>query len=215
MTNLDDLVLLFVQFSPKSIFKFINTHTCHRRDKDDGQIQFLQFLGRLQFFEFLFVDSIYLRNGEDTCLGKQFGVILLQFVEQDLIFLHDIFTGRRNHKEQYCVAFYMTQETQSETFSLACAFNNTGYICHTERTTVAVGDDAQLGRKRSKRIVCYLGFGCRDHTKQRTLAGIGKSHETDICQHLELHNDGAFLGRFTGLCITRSLVGSSTEMPVT
>ena len=215
MTNLYDLVLFLIEFRPEGIFEFIYTHTCYRGDEHDRQVEFLQFLGGLQFFKFFLVNSIYLGYRQDTCLGQQLRIILLQLIEQYLIFFDDIFAGSRNHKEQYCIALDMAKEPQTEAFTFTRALYDTRDIGHTERPTVTVRDNTELRRQRGKRIVCYLRLGGRNDTQECRFARIREAYETHIRQHFELHDDRSFLCRFTGLRIARRLIGSCTEMPVT
>ena len=108
----------------------------------------------------------------------------------------------------------MSQETEPESFPLACSLDDTGYVRHAERPSVPIGDNAQLGRECGERVIGYLRFGGRDYTEHGGLAGIREADKTHVRQYFELHDDRPFLRRFTGLCITGRLVGGGTEMPV-
>ena len=68
--------------------------------------------------------------------------------------------------------------------------------------------------KGRERIIGNLRFGSRNNRQERRFAGIGETYQSHVRQHFELQDDIPLLTRFTGLGITRSLVGGSTEMPV-
>ena len=108
----------------------------------------------------------------------------------------------------------MAQETQSQSSSFGCTFDDTGYICHTKRLIIAVGHNTQLRCQSGERIIRYLWFSCANHRKQGGFTRIWETYQTYIRQHLELQNHIGFHTGLTRLCITRCLVGSSTEMPV-
>ena len=172
-------------------------------------------IDRRQFVAFIVqTRQVGLGDSQYARLGQQLGVVLLQLIEQNLILRLDIGAGSRNHEEQHGIALYVSKEPQTESLAFARTLDDTGDICHTERPSVAIGDDAELRRKGCERIVRDLRFGGRDDAEQRRFACVRKSDQTNICQHFELHDDGAFLRRFAGLRITRSLIGSRTEMPV-
>ena len=79
---------------------------------------------------------------------------------------------------------------------------------------VAIIDNSQRGLKGGKRIVGYLGTGTGDRRQQGGLARIGESHQSDICQKFQLHDNSHLLHRLAWLCITGSLVGRSAELEV-
>ena len=69
---------------------------------------------------------------------EHIGIEVAQLVEQNLILFLYVIGVARHHKKQQRVAFYMAKEAQSESFSFACALDNTRYIGHDKRLIVVV-----------------------------------------------------------------------------
>ena len=108
----------------------------------------------------------------------------------------------------------MTEEAQTQAPPLAGALDDAGDIRHDERAVVAIAHDAEVRLQRSERIVGNLRFGRGDDGKEGGLPGVGKAHETDVGQELQLENNRPLLGRFAGLGITRGLIRGRPEIPV-
>ena len=241
MRDVNHLVALFDQFRPQSVLQFIETLMRHggeeahlhrsrvvaplvRRLGCLGVVDGM--LGKVfpEVLDGIGVHSVTFGNAQHTRLREQFGVIFTQFVEQDLVLAQDSVgradsafqvVGRgRNEEQQDSVAFDMPQETESQTFAFGCPLDDSGDVRHAERLFVAIGDNAQLRRKCSERIVGYLGFGGADYREERRFACIGEAHEAHVRQNLELQDDVLFLTRLAGLRVTRGLIGGSAEMPV-
>ena len=216
MGNLYHLILLFVQLYPKHVLQLADTQSADGRNVYHGNPQFLGELrvARCALRVRGIFQEVALADGEDTRFGEQFGVVFLQFVEQDMVLRCDVFRRGRHHEQQDGIALDMSQEAQSEPLAFGSALNDSRDVCHAERLPIAIGDNAQLGGEGGEGIVGYLGFGSRDHAQQGGLSGIGESYESHIRQHFQLQNHIALLRGLSGLCIARCLVGGGAEMPV-
>ena len=109
----------------------------------------------------------------------------------------------------------MAQETGSKATALVSALDNTGDVGHNERLMVAHLNDTQIRFECGKGVVGNLRLCGRDNRQERTLTSIGEAHKTYIGQHLKLQDEGTLIAILTGLCIARSLIRSTLEVPVT
>ena len=108
----------------------------------------------------------------------------------------------------------MTKESQTESFTLRGALDDTRDICHHKRLAVTIADDAQRGFHRGERIVSYLRTRIRQSRYQSRFTSIGEAHQSDIREQLQLEDDGHLLHRLTRLGIARRLVGCRAELEI-
>jgi hypothetical protein len=67
-----------------------------------------------------------------------------------------------------------------------CSFNQPGHICHNKGTKVTQVNYAQVWFQCGERVVCDLGPGCGNGGDEGRLAGVRKSHQTDVGKQFEL-----------------------------
>ena len=108
----------------------------------------------------------------------------------------------------------MAQKAGAESAALVRPLDDAGNVGHDERFMVANLHDAQIGFERGEGIVGDLGFGGGNSREQRTLARIGKAHQSHVGQHLQFENESPFVALFARLGVARRLVGGAFEMPV-
>ena len=162
----------------------------------------------------LLVNHIALGDRQQSLLVQEFGVVLRELAQQNIVILLNIIAIGRNHKQQHRISLDVAQEACADTLALVCALDNSGNIRHNERLMVASLDNAQIRLQSSKCVVCNLGFGCRNNRQQGTLAGIGEAYKTYICQDLQFEDECALSTLLTRLCIAWSLVCGGLEVPV-
>ena len=63
---------------------------------------------------------------------EHFGVKLLQFVEQYLIFVLDVVGIARHHEQQKRITFDVTQKAKPQTFTRTCTFYDARNVGHHE-----------------------------------------------------------------------------------
>ena len=135
---------------------------------------------RLDFVHQFLIEHIALGNCQHPLFVQHFRIECTQFVQQDIIFFTDIITVRRNHKQQQGVAFDMTQETESQTFTLTGSLDNSRNVRHYKRFPIMIGNDTQIRFECRKRIIGNLRFGSRNGRKQGRLSRIRESYQTDV-----------------------------------
>ena len=145
---------------------------------------------------------------------EEFGVVFLEFLEQDVVFLADVHAFARDHEEEYGVTFDMAQEPQTETFALRGAFDDAWDVGDAEGLVVVVLHYAEVGCQSGEGVVGDFGFSCGHDRKESGFSGIGETDETDIGEDFEFDYDPTFFGRFARLGVARRLVGGGFEMVV-
>ena len=160
------------------------------------------------------IHHIALGDGQQSLLVEQFGVVLPQLAQQNLIVAGDIVGVGRHHKEQHRVALDVAQKACADTPTLVGALNDTGDVGHHKGVSVPHLHDAEIGLEGGEGIVCNFGLGGRHHREQRRFARIGEAHQSHIGQHFEFKYEGSLLSLLTGLCVTWSLICGGLEVPV-
>ena len=96
VADLDDLVLFLLQLFPERVFQFLNTQSADRRDAQHLDAEFLLQRRRI---DGLFGLDIAFGDSQYACLGQQFGVVFLQFAQENLILFDLILACGRHHKQ--------------------------------------------------------------------------------------------------------------------
>ena len=91
------------------------------------------------------------------------------------------------------------------------AFDQARNIGDDEAAIVAQSDHAEVGRQRREGIVGDFRARRRDPRDQRRLAGVGKAHQTDIGQQLQLEAQVLDFARLTGLHLARRAIGGASR----
>ena len=145
---------------------------------------------------------------------EEFGVVFLEFLQQDVVFLADVHALARDHEEEYGVAFDMAQEPQTESFALRGAFDDAWDVGDAEGLVVVVLHYAEVGCESGEGVVGDFGFSCRHDRKECGFSGIRETDESDIGEDFEFDYDPSFFGGFARLGVARRLVGGGFEMVV-
>ena len=145
---------------------------------------------------------------------EEFGVVLTEFVEEDVVLAADVSAVGGDEEEEDGVALDVAQETYAEPFAPAGAFDDAGDVRHDEGAVVAVGDDAEVGDEGGEGVVGDFGFGGGDDGEEGGFSGVGESDEPDIGEDFEFEDDGALDAGFAGLGEAGGLVGGGFEVPV-
>ena len=171
------------------------------------------FLGQVlfDFLDGVFVCKVAFRDGQNAVFVHQLGVVFLQLVEQDVVFLFHIFSDGGHHEQQGRIAFNMSQESDAQSFAFGSTFDNAGNVGHDETAVSAIADNAEVGYQSGERIICNFGLGRRNHREQCRLACIGEAHQSDISQQLQFQSDPFFLIGFTRLGKFGRLQGGRLE----
>src|SRR5215472_13652498 len=106
------------------------------------------------------------------------------------------------------------QKLIPQTGARTCALNEAGNVSHHERTTILVRYHSQVWDQRGERISGDLRTCARDPGNQRALTRVGKPHQTDVRQQLELQDQLPFLARRPFLCEPRGLPRGSGKIHV-
>ena len=100
-------------------------------------------------------------------LVVQFGVEVVQLVEQHLVLFLDVVGIARHHEEQKRVALDVPQKAQPQAFSFACALDDAGDVGHHKRLMVVIGHDAQRWFEGGEGVVGNLRTCRRERREQR------------------------------------------------
>jgi len=87
---------------------------------------------RFYFCLELVVEHVCLGDCKHPVLDEQFGVIFLEFVEQDFITFPDVVLVSCYHEQQDGVALNMSEETHSDALAFMCALDDARDVSHYE-----------------------------------------------------------------------------------
>ena len=108
----------------------------------------------------------------------------------------------------------MSQEAESQSFSLACSLDDAGNVSHDEGFVVAIGHHAEAWFHGGEGIVCNFGSCGRERGQQGGLTGVWEADESHVSEQFQFENHHHFLHGFSRLCIARCLVCGSSELEV-
>ena len=177
---------LFVQGFPELFLELVEAGLGDGGDEDVRDVR-RQFL--LDLLPFFFVNEVRLRDGEDAVLHEQFGIVFLEFAEQDVVGFRDVRLVGGDHEQEHGVPFDVPEEARADAAALVRAFDDAGDVGHHERTVVIVLDDAQVRLQGGEGVVRDLGLGRCDGGEEGGLAGVGEAHEADIGQHFQFQDE--------------------------
>ena len=146
-------------------------------------------IGRDLLFHVCFhlgVEHVGFADGKNPFLYKEFRVVLLQFVQQDSVFLCDIVAVGRDHEQQNGVPLYVPEESQPYALALMCAFDYSRDISNDERLVVIVPDNSEIRLKGGKCVVGDFRFGRCHRCEQGRFPCIRESDKSHICKHFQL-----------------------------
>ena len=155
--------------------------------------------GSLYLFFKRSVDNVALRYRQQAFLYQQFGIVEFQFVKERLVSCLDVVFLDGDHEQQHRIALDVAKEPVAYSPALVGSLYDSGDVRHDERLVVVVTHYAQVGFQGGECVVRYLGFGRRNHRKQRGFAGIGQAYEADVCKKLEFEDEPSFLSFFARL----------------
>ena len=162
----------------------------------------------------LVVDHVALGDGKHAWLVGKVGVESAHLVAEDVVFLFNVVGLGWHHKEEHGIALDVAQEAETEAFALARTLDDTGNVSHHKRLLSAITHDAQVWLKGGERIVGDFWLGGRNHREQGAFTCVRETHQSHICQHLQLHNHRLFHSVLASLGVAWSLVGGSLEVGV-
>ena len=116
--------------------------------------------------------------------------------------------------DKQTAAVDMTQEVMAQACTLCSTFDNTGDIRHHEADTLFHIDHTQVRIQGGKVVVGDLGPGIGRDGEQGGLTHIGETHQTHVCQQLQLQNDVTLLAGCTLLGKTGYLTGGRGKVGI-
>lgn len=209
--NALQFVAFGVELGPEQVFEFGDVVTCNGADENDREV-----VGKIftEHFHEFFVEEVALGDGKDAVLVEQPFIETSDFVEQNFVFALDVVAVAGNHEEQERVALNVAEESQPQSAPLGCPLYDAGNVGHHERTSVAVGHDAERGLEGGEGIVGNLGAGVGERADQGRLTGVGEADQADIGEELQFQDHHHFLHGLAGLGVARCLVGGGAKLEI-
>ena len=155
-----DAVMLIVDGAPQQVFELGESLLRHARDEYHGNVRWKSLSQHLLEF---FINEVTLSDGEHAWFLHQVGIESSELIAQNLIFSLDVVGIARYHEQQHSVTLNVTQEAQSQAFTLTGALDDTGDVGHHKRLLTTIAHDAQVGLKSGKWIVSNLGLSSTDY----------------------------------------------------
>ena len=108
----------------------------------------------------------------------------------------------------------MAEKLNAEPLALMGSLDQAGDVGHHEAAVLAPGDHPQVGCEGGERVVRDLGSRRGNRRDQSGFPGIGKPHESDIRQQLQLQVKPPLLTRRPGFGAGRDSVGRGGEIRI-
>ena len=111
----------------------------------------------------LLIEHVGFRDGKHPVLYEELWVVFFKLVQEYPVSVAYVVFVRRQHEQQYGIAFNMPEEAHSDALAFVSAFYYAGDVGHDERLVIIIADYAEVRLECRERVVRYLrpcrGYG--------------------------------------------------------